>query len=146
MQRGVWEREPVRPVGCMCARTGGSSGPKVTAIPDPQGPARICTVAPYLGEGRGGQTIDPESGLDQQTQTLLPAPEPGTCSTGPALPDGTTQTGLPGPSLCTSLPAGPREDQPRRECPGSVPTPLAPEGDPDSLLHLVSGLRAHGPR
>ena len=123
----------------------GSADPEFTAIPDPQGPARICTVAPYLGEGRGGQTTDPESSLGQQAQTLLRAPEPDTCSTGPALPDGTTQTGLPGPSFCTSLPAGPREDQPRRECPRSVPTPSALDGDPDSLLHLLSGLRAHSP-
>lgn len=37
----------------MCART----GPKVTAIPDPQGPARICTVAPYLGRGEEAKQL-----------------------------------------------------------------------------------------
>lgn len=45
-----------------------------------------------------------------------------------------------GPSLHVFLPAGPREDRPLRECPGSVQAPPAPEGDPDSLLCLVSAL------
>ncbi|KAB0390544.1 hypothetical protein E2I00_017563, partial [Balaenoptera physalus] len=53
-------------------------------------------------------------------------------------PELLSQPGLPGASVCTCLPDGPREDRPHGECPGSVPTPPALEGDPDSLLCLPS--------
>lgn len=147
-QRRVWERKPVT-AGCgvqfaleQARELPRTPGLKVIAIADPQGSARICTVAPDPWEDGRGETTDSEGSLGQQAETLSGAHEPGT-SSRPRPRIRPTWTFLPGLSLCFFLPAGPREDRPLRECPGSVQTPPAPEGDSDYLLCLVS---AQSPR
>lgn len=144
LQRCAWERSLLGLWGSMWPAGGGLQDPMRPMHPDLQGSAGICPVAPDPGQGRGGETIDPEGGLSQQAEALPRAAEPGTWGRGPCLPANLTPTDhSAGPSHGIFLPAGPREDRPLGECPGSVQTPPAPEGDPDSLLCLV---RALGPR